>query len=315
MFALATMLSEGRGMPRSEEQAFVMFRRAAEHGDAEAQWEVGDRFVRGKGTTSDIDSAREWFLKAADQGYPAAQNSLGNIFSHGLCRDGKDEEEALRWFSRAAWQYHAPGMKSMGDMFLHGRGVERDDFEAARWYRLAIEQGADYAPALKALGDLYSSGRGVFKDSKKALQLYGLAAGLQRNEVKEAEAVADRDRVPQVGDEVQYKNFSTCTISRLNNDGSYLIKVPGVTVAKVHRSEFTVKSKDRAACNAANGSQLALQVQANSDSENTESGERRRRRNSNERCNGLSSISASRFFDVLMSALTFSCQSRKVRRR
>jgi TPR repeat protein len=52
--------------------------------------------------------------------------------------------------------------------------VAQDLTEAARYYRLAAEQG--FAFAQSNLGHLYSDGEGVAQDFVEAAQLYGLAA-------------------------------------------------------------------------------------------------------------------------------------------
>jgi TPR repeat protein len=64
----------------------------------------------------------------------------------------QDDAEAARWYRLAAEQGHAGAQFNLGIMFANGRGVGQDDAEAARWYRLAAEQGhADAADALKRL--------------------------------------------------------------------------------------------------------------------------------------------------------------------
>ena len=40
-----------------------------------------------------------------------------------------------------AEQGHAPSQAGLGFMYREGQGVPQDDAEAARWYRLAAEQG------------------------------------------------------------------------------------------------------------------------------------------------------------------------------
>ena len=53
----------------------------------------------------------------------------------------QDDEEAVRWYRLAAEQGLAWGQYDLGRMYAEGRGVEQDDEEAVRWYRLAAEQG------------------------------------------------------------------------------------------------------------------------------------------------------------------------------
>ena len=53
----------------------------AKDGDAEAQYYVGQIFEKGLGTTPDYESAAEWYGKAAEQEFSAAQISLGFLSS------------------------------------------------------------------------------------------------------------------------------------------------------------------------------------------------------------------------------------------
>ncbi|MBI3453859.1 MAG: sel1 repeat family protein [Rhodospirillales bacterium] len=63
---------------------------------------------------------------------------------------------------------------NMGMMYERGFGVEKNEAEAARWYRRAAEQG--YAFAQHSLGLLYAEGRGMPHDAVQALFWLGRAA-------------------------------------------------------------------------------------------------------------------------------------------
>ncbi len=55
----------------------------AEQGDATAQYDMGRRYEMGDGVPSDLERARNWYLKAAKQGNAWAQNNLGRIYGDG----------------------------------------------------------------------------------------------------------------------------------------------------------------------------------------------------------------------------------------
>src|SRR5262245_23852531 len=57
--------------------------RRAESGDAAAQFELGVRYVNGKGVERDEVTAVAWIRKAADQGYLEAQFNLGLMYADG----------------------------------------------------------------------------------------------------------------------------------------------------------------------------------------------------------------------------------------
>ncbi|CAK0751144.1 conserved hypothetical protein [Gammaproteobacteria bacterium] len=77
--------------------------------------------------------------------------------------------------SADARQRQAEQAWEQGDRYHEGRGVERDDIEAAKWYRLAAEQG--HINAQCRLGDLYANGWGVARDDAEAAVWYQRAAG------------------------------------------------------------------------------------------------------------------------------------------
>lgn len=60
-------------------------------------------------------------------------------------------------------------------MFEQGQGIPRDTALAAKYYRMAAEQG--HAGSQNNLGTLYESGDGVPQDKSMALDLYRQAAG------------------------------------------------------------------------------------------------------------------------------------------
>ena len=75
-------------------------------------------------------------------------------------------------------------------MYDEGEGVQQDKREAAKWYRLAAEQGN--AKAQNNLGVMYSNGEGVIQDNKEAYIWFSLAAIEGDEDAKE-----NRDRAAQ----------------------------------------------------------------------------------------------------------------------
>jgi hypothetical protein len=133
-----------------------------------------------------------WFRKAAEQGDADAQDALGNLYydGHGplsmqLIMYGHYAQAAL-WFRKAAEQGDADAEYSLGMMYEDGQGVPQDDTQAAAWLRKAAEQGD--ADAQWSLGGLYLQGRGVPQDYVEAYFWYDLAAG--KLDASDAEQVA-----------------------------------------------------------------------------------------------------------------------------
>jgi TPR repeat protein len=59
-----------------KKEAVKWYRKAAEQGDAEAQFKLGRAFVNGEGVDKDKMEAVKWFRLAAEQGYANAEEML-----------------------------------------------------------------------------------------------------------------------------------------------------------------------------------------------------------------------------------------------
>lgn len=111
----------------------------------------------------------------AHKGSPVAQFALAHMYLSGQGKP-QDYAAAHHWFSRAAAAGRADAQNMVGRCHECGWGVEVNRVEAARWYRLAIEQ--DHAWAMFNLASLMLQGEGVAKDAAGALTLFVRAARL-----------------------------------------------------------------------------------------------------------------------------------------
>ena len=111
--------------------------------------------------------------RCAEQGNARVQLTLGLMYASG---NGvtKDDAEAVRWFRLAVEPGHARAQYNLGTMYANGTGVAEDDAEAVRWFRLAADQG--HARAQFSLGVMYTNGDGVIEDNAEAARWYRLAA-------------------------------------------------------------------------------------------------------------------------------------------
>jgi uncharacterized protein len=64
-------------MPNADGSVEQRIRIKAEQGDAESQNNLGARYANGEGMVQDDKQAAFWFRKAADQGEAVAQFNLG----------------------------------------------------------------------------------------------------------------------------------------------------------------------------------------------------------------------------------------------
>ena len=57
-------------------KALECFKKAADQGNARAQYNLGCSYEYGEGVSKDINEAKNWYKKAADQGFEEAINAL-----------------------------------------------------------------------------------------------------------------------------------------------------------------------------------------------------------------------------------------------
>ena len=77
---LGKMYLEGNVVDRDYKKAFELFEKAAARGCAEAQHEIGCMFRDGVGAVErNLDSALEWFKKAAEHGFDASKKALDDL--------------------------------------------------------------------------------------------------------------------------------------------------------------------------------------------------------------------------------------------
>ena len=99
-------------------KAVKYFRKAAEQGDAEAQYNLALSYYNGQGVTKSYPNAVKWYRKAAEQGDAKAQFNLALCYGKG---DGvpKSYTEAVKWLKKAAAQGHSDAinvLKDLGEM-------------------------------------------------------------------------------------------------------------------------------------------------------------------------------------------------------
>ncbi|MDR2932382.1 MAG: hypothetical protein LBV27_04675, partial [Oscillospiraceae bacterium] len=93
---------------------------------------------------------------------------LGNAFSYGEWVE-KDDTQAALWFREAAEKGYAPAQCNLGCCYYNGWGTQADDEKAVHWFRLSAEQGN--ADAQYNLSICYEYGYGVGEDPIKAGRL------------------------------------------------------------------------------------------------------------------------------------------------
>ena len=91
-------------------------------------------------------TAVEWYRKAAEQGHVEAQWELGGMYEGTYRNVKRDFAETVKWYRKAAEQGQVEAQGTLGGIYKVGRGgVKQDYVEAAKWYKKAAEQGHNQA--------------------------------------------------------------------------------------------------------------------------------------------------------------------------
>src|SRR5271166_4312547 len=137
------------------DRALALFAAAAEAGDAEAAFIVGERYLEGNGAMRHPASAARWYRFAAEAGHLGAQCRLAALYLFGVARgtvepnarlfeavesERPDYHAAFLWARRAA-EMGAPDAQAMLAFILSSGPEELRDPDAAfEWYRKSAEQ-------------------------------------------------------------------------------------------------------------------------------------------------------------------------------
>ncbi|MBB5035729.1 tetratricopeptide repeat protein [Prosthecobacter vanneervenii] len=163
------------GLEKDATAAVVWWRKAAEKGHPNAQYQVAYAYSRGEGVLKDAAESQKWMRKAADQGHPHAQYSLGYDYYEGQNGLPKDLAQAISWLTKAAEQGQDQAQTCLGLAYKQGKGVRQDEAKAVEWFKKAAAQ--DHPMAEYELGMGYAHGTlGLGTDAAAAAALLVAAA-------------------------------------------------------------------------------------------------------------------------------------------
>lgn len=113
--------------------------------------------------------------KAAESGDADAQYQLGLIYLYGN-EEPRDAEKAFEWLSKAAEQNVVPAKRELGAMLVSGERCEPD---IDRGVQLLSDAADNLDPgAFYHLGLMYEKGIGVPQDLQKCIRLLAYAASM-----------------------------------------------------------------------------------------------------------------------------------------
>ena len=126
LFLVALVILWGQHPGFSESQQIKELHQAAEQGDAETQFSLGQIYSFGRGVPQDEEQAAKWYRYAAEQGNSRAQFMLGEMYAGGQGTP-EDHVRAYAWLNLAAAQCGLTGRKAgrIKDTLSKQRTVEQ----------------------------------------------------------------------------------------------------------------------------------------------------------------------------------------------
>ena len=133
-------------------------RKAANGGNADAQYQLADAYFAGKGVTLDPKQGAEWLVKAAKLDHPAAEFVLGYMCLKGGGQNiPKNPKQGLEWIKKSVEHGYAKAEYALAVLYRDGdgeTGIARNPHEAAKLFRAAARQ-PDSTKSQAALQEMF----------------------------------------------------------------------------------------------------------------------------------------------------------------
>jgi TPR repeat protein len=192
------LVEQGRAAAEHERypEAFALFKRAAEQGDARAQFEAGSMYAVGRGVEKNCDLAMNWLSKSANQNFSYAQGALASVYFNGDSCAPKDYAKAKMWAQKAADQDEPVSQGLLGIIHLYGYGGKPDYKTAMNLFLKSVNHqysdpndASQFERTLKPdylffIGVMHEGGLGVPKDDEKAIAWYQKASEIGNSSAK-----------------------------------------------------------------------------------------------------------------------------------
>lgn len=155
----------GKGVPKDPVQSAYWYRKAADHGNPEAQNETGYFYVTGFGVQKNEIEAGKWFARAAGCGSQAAKLNLAVMYLKGI-GVRKDIPFGVDLLTQLASKGNARAEDYLGAIYFSGYGVPADPGLAEHWFSRSAR--GKNPEGEYAMGTLYSTAPGHEHNYAKA---------------------------------------------------------------------------------------------------------------------------------------------------
>lgn len=169
------------------------YRKSAEAGVPEGQFNYGLCLDRGLGVEQDSYTAYLWYKKAADSGFMPARYNCAMTLLSGIPADGKkgtpgvnaDKYEAMIILERLVTDKFQPAETELASLLLYSKSSNENDISRAFRILKGLENNNDDSGRVyRLLADCYYGGFGTGKDISKTIAYLEKAALLKDSEAQ-----------------------------------------------------------------------------------------------------------------------------------
>jgi TPR repeat protein len=195
LFALGNLYASGLGVEKNPGKARELWEKAAAGGNPAAKFALEGISLDAL-KNSPTPNVLKAVQRAAEHGNPQAQYELGIAFQDGLGVP-KDSAQAAKWLQLAANNSLADATYALGLLYAQGNGVKRSRTHAISLYEQAANLG--HSEAALELARAYEQGNGVDRDLTKArgYLLIAAQAGMADAQFAYARLLAKSDDNPK----------------------------------------------------------------------------------------------------------------------
>jgi enhanced entry protein EnhC len=151
-------------------EALVWLKKAANQGNPNAQMFTALCYLNGFGVTKNLDVAKRYIIKSAQNDIPMAQFLLAKMFLKN--RHPRDKKMGRIWMLKAAKNHYADAALAYGVMLYTGNNIRTNRTKGTMWIERSIQLGNKNAKAvLTNIQSLGNIGANNNLDKKSALSL------------------------------------------------------------------------------------------------------------------------------------------------
>ncbi len=157
--------------PNDDKKAFEWAEKAYNNGCIYSPHFLYQCYLKGYGTSVDINYAMKLLREAADLGFARPIEELGNYYNSGAYVE-KDEKKAAYYYKKLSVADNCANdtAYNIGVMYWHGNGTEINYKKAIKWFNYCIDTFDDWGSKIP-IAVLTYEGKGFVKDTSKGIRL------------------------------------------------------------------------------------------------------------------------------------------------